>query len=54
MSRNLAQEKYTIKLMKRYTHKQTLDSLLLENRGIFHLDGDQLGSVGLVEQEIPL
>ena len=36
------------------THKQTLDSLLLQNRDIFYMRGDQLGSVGLVEHEIPL
>ena len=36
------------------THKQALDNLVQQNKDIFYVDGDQLGSVKLVEHEIPL
>ena len=36
------------------THRQTLDDLIQQNNDIFYVDGDQLGSVKLVEHEIPL
>lgn len=35
-------------------HKQALDDLIQQNNDIFYVDGDQLGSVKLVEHEIPL
>ena len=36
------------------THRQSLDSLIQQNKDIFYVDGDQLGSVSLVEHDIPL
>ena len=36
------------------THKRALDDLVQQNNDIFYVDGDQLGSVRLVEHEIPV